>query len=432
MDRISLEWAGIITLVTAVLFVLFWCQLNRGRQRTVWLAAVASVYVYSGIGIALKDVDKKNALYYFIYIFVMGAFYILFVRFRFKSRSDFAAKMDRVLDVWDRENAKKIFIALVVMCLLLRTASLIYPVNHLTHFGLTYDSANNINNLTGRYSTVITLLTEILGPFFYIGICYLTNKTRNVALILTYDLLITLLYSGYFSRHELVTVVWITILHYINRGSASLHRAAAKKRRRAIVSLAVVFPILFYFMIVLMESRIASHTKYSFSDFIIGEIDYPKYYQRIHQMAPMVATRDFFLQLLDSFVPLIPTPKYNIDVNVMFSEQVLGVGMYSPYFFVVLPSALGEAFLVFGNTHYWMHAAVIALMLSMIYKLTREVRQLSILWYYYVACVLKFGRAGYEQLSQSVWLNFVVVNVVIVFVSALYKSGRMQYGKQER
>ena len=95
-------------------------------------------------------------------------------------------------------------------------------------------------------------------------------------------------------------------------------------------------------MIYLMTIRTTGNTDWTVMSFFSSEIDYPKHYDTIsHLVGTFMTPKDMLLHILDSFVPVIPTPEYTANLNVLFSEKITGVSMDLSWFSVLLPSIMG-------------------------------------------------------------------------------------------
>ena len=431
MADFSFLWFLLITIITWGVYGASGLFLKGRRKKLPLLALLCTVYVYSGVGIAYESVDKINALYYGIYITVLLAAYCVFMKVRFKP---VIAKNVRIVEdpqIWSTKLTKQVFVGLMLFYLVLRLVSLVYPVNHLANFKFVYDSSNNIDNLTGKNTSFITTLARIIQPFFFVGMYYAVKRVRYVAAFLSVDALITLITVGYLSRYEIISICVICFFLYINGEIGNKPVTNRKKVIRIVLISTILIPVLAIVMVRLMNVRTAGGPTYTVWTMLESEIGYPKQYEQIHAMAPIVRTKDFFLHLLDSFIPIVPTPGYNMDLNVTFSEHMLGVKLLSDGFYIKLPGLLGEAFLIFGENWYWLHAIVIAFLTSLIYKMVGENNNLVILWYYYVFSILKVGRAGYIELSQGAWLNYLVFIAVLLILRILISSWRQASWQQE-
>lgn len=427
MNNISLFWSGLILLYTVFIYIICRNFLHSSRRREPLMCICISLFLYSGIGIGYSEVDKKFVVYYCIFLLVLSITYtvVINIKIRFVIDSMRTMKVHCMDDnmFWSKKCTKNIFKGIVYIYILLRFISLVYPVNKLSNFMFVFNSANNINNLTGANASWIGGICTWIQPFFLIGLTFICKKVRYVACFLGIDLIVILIDTGYLSRYKIIVVVIICLLLFFNGDLNNEYISMSKKLRRIIISLAITGPILLYLMMTMMEARIATGASFTVAEFIRSEIGYPLQFEKIFEMAPISNIKDFFLQLLDSFIPILPTPTYHMDLNVDFSMLYLGYGMDVSWFSIKLPSLLGESFLIFGNYFYWIHGIVIGCLTALIYKVTRENRYTKILYYHYLTCILTTGRAGYEQLSQSVWLNYIML-LIGLFIIRTYSYNR--------
>ena len=431
MIDISLFWVAVVVAITGVVYAICRGFVKGRRKRMPLLALLATTLLYSGIGIAYKNVDKVNVLYFTVFVSVMGLAYCFFVNLRIKVfASEGVPRLIDDTDLWSRKFTKQCYIALMILYIVLRCSMLVYPVNHLANFKLVYDSTNNIKIITSTGDSAVGAITTIMTPFFYVGIAYACKRVRYVAILMGLDALITLIINDYLSRHELVMIAFVCVLLYINGDLADRPVTLSKKTVRILLIGVTLMPILLSVLLELMSARVEGSRAFTMWEMVESEIGYPKHYARIHKMGTIAEVKDFFLHLLDSFVPILPTPAHNIDVNIAFSEIILGVKLTGSGFYIKLPSILGEAFLIFGESLYWLHAVVIAFMASMIYKMVGENKRLSVLWAYYTICILRVGRAGYIELSMTVLLNYLVFFAMILIIRLITNSWRMDYVKQ--
>lgn len=421
----SIIWALIISLITLFLFLLFYLIIKNKKHLSLLFCFYCTFFVYSGIGISFNTVDKINIIYYMFFLIVLSIVYTIICKTRIRTSSYQKSDYNKI-NYMESNLAKGFFTFFMCLYIALRLFSLVYPVNHLANLSLVYDSSNNIQNLLGENTSLIQTLASIIMPFFYIGMFYNFKKVRSIVFLLSIDSLIKLIITGYLSRHEIVSIVIICSFLYISGTLNKGYENLSKEKRRLFFTVITILPILAYVMVELMETRISSGTKYSIITMIEKEISFPKSYQKIVDMSPLVNKKDYFLQLLDTFVPILPTPKHEMNLNVTYSKRMLGYGLSTPGFSIKLPSLLGESFLIFGNNLFWIHAIIIAIMMGMINKLTSD-KHLKILRLYYIVSILKCGRAGYEELSQTILLNFVVVAGAIFVIRELFNKS---YGKK--
>ena len=250
---------------------------------------------------------------------------------------------------------------------------------------------------------------------------YALKKARYVAAFLGLDLLITLLYSGYLTRNLIICALFIALLLYFNNDLSDLFISLSEKKRRIVTMAGFLGPVVLYIMIYLMTIRTTGKGEWTIMSFFSSEIDYPKHYAAIQGRAGQLMTpKDMLLHILDSFVPVIPTPGYTANLNVIFSERISGVKMEMSWFSVLLPSIMGEAELIFGRAFLWVHAIIIGFMMSVIDRFIGDNQKKIILYYYYLTCVMKAARAGYAELSSTIVFNVIVTSLIIGVLKMLY------------
>jgi hypothetical protein len=428
MGHFSIFWFVIIFAISCLIFGMVYAFLKEKKQKIVWAFACLSIFVYSGIGISYLNVDKSNIFYYVVFLTVLGLSFSLFSNQKIKItiRKQQFGYSDIIKDerFWNSKITKSIFSFVVILYILFRFLSMLYPVNHLSNISFEYDAINNLKNLTGENTSIFKSIAEYIKPLYYIGLVYLVKKVRYIACFLSFDVAVTLFSNSYFSRHEIIVIAIICLLLYFNGDLNSNYLTKSKKRKRIVSASLVLIPVLLYVMIALMETRSVSGESYNLIKLIESEINYPRHYFTIHQISPLVSGEDYFLHLLDSFIPLIPTPSYSMSLNISFSTYILGYGVEYSWFYILLPGIVGESILIFGELFFWVHAVILAFILSLIFRITQKNRYLIILFYYYVACVMKSARAGYEELSLTVLRNYIFTLILLVIIRFISNSLR--------
>lgn len=427
MGTFSVLWALVIVAITVFVYKIIRQFVYGKKNKLVWLVSIVSVCVYSGIGIAYSAIDKKYIVDFFIYILVLGISFAAFsaVHFFTMNGHPYACTRPEVIETkdkefWNSDFAQKAFTSFLILYFLFRFASLVYPVNKLSSLSITYNAINNLKNISGANSSIFISLAAYIKPLAYIGMFYALKKVRSVAALLGLDLLITLLYSGYLTRNLIICALFIVLLLYFNNDLSDSFISLSKKKKRIVITISILGPIVLYMMIYLMNIRTTGRDSWTIMSFFSSEIDYPKYYATIQVMGGQLMTpKDMFLHILDSFVLFIPTPSYTANLNVIFSERVSGVKMTMSWFSVLLPSIMGEAELIFGRAFLWIHAIIIGFMMSIIGRLIGDNQKKIILFYYYLTCVMKTARAGYAELSSTVMFN-VIIMVLLVGILKLW------------
>ena len=428
MGTFSLLWALVIVAITLFVYKIIKPFVRGKKNKLVWLVSIVSVCVYSGIGIAYSNIGKGYILDFFVYTLVLGISFALFSSVHFfvgeghlyaRLRSETIETED--VEFWNSDFAQKVFTGIFILFFIFRFASLVYPINKLSSLSIVYNSINNLKNISGENATIFVSLAAYIKPLAYIGMFYALKKVRYVAAFLGLDLLITLLYSGYLSRNYIICAIFIALMLYFNNDLSNTFISLSQKRRRIIISLGFLGPLVIYLMIYLMTIRASGNTEWTVMSFFSSEIDYPKHYDAIsHLVGTIMTPKDMVLHILDSFVPIFPTPGYTANLNVLFSEKITGVRMDLSWFSVLLPSIMGEAKLIFGNALFSIHAIIIAFMASMITRIVGDNPKMIILFYYYLTCLMKAARGGYAELSSTVMFNFITITIFIVIMKMIY------------
>lgn len=433
MGEFSLFWALFIIAIMVCIYKLVALFINSKKNKIIWLVAVISICFYSGIGIAYSTISKKYIGELALYLIVLGISFAFFTKYdlRIDNHSLYACKNQGYYELsqdkrefWNSDFASRLFITVLICYFILRIGSLIYPVNKLSSLTLSYSTSSD-----GENNSILNSLASYIKPMAYVGYVFAFKKVRYVAIFLFFDQFITLLATGYLSRHMIIEVFIICLLLYFNNDLSDAYISNSKKKRRIIITLIIVLPIVFYLMIYLMTIRTTGNDSWTIMSFVESEIDYPKHYDSINFLASQYMTaKDMLLHILDSFIPFIHTPGYTSNLNIWFSEQVSGVSSNLSWFSILLPSILGESKLIFGQYFFWAHAIIISFMMSMITRITKDNPKLIILYYYYLTCVMKAARAGYVEISRTVIFNIIVFSLFIwisehIYISLKYRSG---------
>ena len=161
------------------------------------------------------------------------------------------------------------------------------------------------------------------------------------------------------------------------------------------------------------------------SKLIEKESDYPKYYTQIID-ADIVSPNDYFTWLVTIVLPKKIFPVNAVSINDEFSMYISGLDRDDPYYSIILPSIFGEALLVYGLFFSWVHAIVLALILSVLIKFYRRFSKLSFLTIYLIVHVLSIGRGG----SQGIVAYFINISLLFVVMSFFVKYIKIEDKKE--
>jgi hypothetical protein len=105
---------------------------------------------------------------------------------------------------------------------------------------------------------------------------------------------------------------------------------------------------------------------------------------------------------------------------------ISGLDRDDPYYSIILPSIFGEALLVYGLFFSWVHAIVLALILSVLIKFYRRFSKLSFLTIYLIVHVISIGRGG----SQGIVAYFINISLLFVVMSFFVKYIKIEDKKE--
>jgi hypothetical protein len=162
----------------------------------------------------------------------------------------------------------------------------------------------------------------------------------------------------------------------------------------------------------------------SFKELIFKETDYPKYYEYINiYMNGNISAIKYLLWLI--FLP-IPFPlKPTLALNTIFSEMILGISKGSYRYYVLLPSLLGESFLIYGKYFYWIHAIVIGVVIASICKFMEKHRCLTFNNIYYSIYILTIARGGSQGYLGYIINSSMPIVLAIIMINLANKKNRL-------
>ena len=190
------------------------------------------------------------------------------------------------------------------------------------------------------------------------------------------------------------------------------------------ISLMIVLsiPFLLWYEVFRLGGNVAEISlNESFKELIFKEADYPKYYEYINEyMYGNISAIKYLLWLIFLPIPSIIFPsKPTVALNTIFSEIFLGISKESYGYYVLLPSLLGEAFLIYGKYFYWIHAIVIGVVIAIVCKFMEKHKYLRYNNLFYSIYILTIGRGGSQgylsyiiNSSMPIVLAILIINLV--------------------
>lgn len=408
----ELDFFSLIVILFSTLLC-FWQGIKgETSNRKLFLCFVyAFVFLYSGVGGALKEVPMEYSFYYIAYIvtftFILKRSSISF-NYKKSESSSFTTFINR--------NATK-FIGLYF---LLKIISLAYPENHLSYLIsppppslMEHDfSEEGGTSKMDAISALIYFMVSILIPFFYWSLYKYQKQAKYVILLLLINLYLTYCVSGYVGRG---TILFAGILAFL-----SLYRTLSPRRRKILLaSLAIMTPLIligFYnYSLIRMGQSVSSDSFFSiFEILLLQEIGYPTLYTSYAHL-PNTYIYEYFEWLL-----LLPLPGFlkfgygNFELNKIFSINILGLDPSDESFFVLLPGVIGESIFVFGPYFFLIHAILLAVIMRCVMNTLDNISSLIfVLYYYMIQFSFMLARAGTISIYPSVFKFFVILIIVL-------------------
>lgn len=289
----------------------------------------------------------------------------------------------------------------------------------LTGDNIFYYAIRNQNNLILK---LVLTLQNILLPIYliYLNILIL-NKRKFLAIIIFIAVIyIDFVSREYISRNEILRHA---LLIFAMLFAVKENRVFITRRLIVLVSLFIVFMIPIFFG--LQSYRLGgAMTMLSLQDSFLSlwhvEADYSKYYGQLLQ--PLISIGDYFLWMLFLPIPSILWPgKPSILINDVFTQHILGLIRGDKHFYIILPSLLGESFMIFGHVFYWMQAIFCGAITAYLFKSMYKNKYLQVNFLYFLLLFLFVGRAGTQAYLPNL-INSLVSIVVFVVIARLYSA----------
>lgn len=398
-----------ITVLTLAIVAVASRRCSVEKKLVIYMLAL-SIYIYSGVGIALDSVDNIYIVHYLIFLSVLFASVRLFsnekIRFTLGKGSSRTSTYTEKLEKLIEKNLRLIRV-LGIVFIISMFVPIIYPTNRLldmlnitsfTSIGIHMRQQLYQDNIIVKICNNISLIAQ---PFFFIYLYQLIERKKQkigVSLILLWVLL-EFGQLNYLSRYEMIIFFLFLVMYLIivRRGEIQLDTKWV-----VIIGILAVFslPMLVNFTEIRL-GRTGSHlTITEAAKALIGsECDYPIYYDRCVENAGLINPFLYILWIIFLPIPSVIWPsKPAVKVSHIFTSLITGVSSVSSVgYYNVLPSILGESFLIFGEYFFWVEGIILGFIIGFYFKFFLKSKKLSLLTVYMVLMLSTIGRGG----SQS-------------------------------
>jgi len=410
---------------------------NAIEKTCVYLFIIAHTF-YSGIGIARPKTDDIYLIHYTVFMIclVAGLRFGLFL-LRKKEESPVIQSLGTELTRIAKVGTILYFIVMLL--------PLVYPVNRLSDLVRVVINIRNIfERRTAYKADIITYalytLKLILLPLVYVYISRI-RSTVKIVIILAATLYLEVVQLGYIGRSGLLSQLFIIIgCVIIHRTGRSVGRVREKETirtdtadrkmwkgiRRLIlvtaVGLILGMPLLQDFAAYRSGGTSTMSDEESIQKLIHVETGFPLHYSYCEEYAvDAEQAENFSATRYLKWIATLPIPKFTsssadaVNINYRFSELRTGNLYGTRYFYVLLPSLLGEGILLYGSWFYWIHGLFIGWMVALVIRFLSSVRSLRY-WAVYIALSIVLMARGGSQGAISVIINYSLIVWVFLAV----------------
>lgn len=368
------------------------------RVRVAITLSALSIFLYSGYGIALSEVDNS---YVYKYLIALFFFYLPF-SLLFKNKKGSQRNGRRFESYLDNhplflKTATYVYFILIIIPLLFPRFRLFNVfISGITIEGI-YDYLNA--SAADPFSRLTSSLAVFFRPFFYAYITFvLLKKPKSLTPLLLFlaDVLIDIMDSCYIGRAAMVNrgLVLFFMLFCIKKGEFRF----TKKHGIAILSIIVaLIPFLYAYTFIRTGADVEQVTfGESLELLIASEVTYPTYYDHIlsspvfEDPSPLAV----LLWLIFLPVPTVIWPSKPSLANDVFTYSITGLHRTDYGYSSLLPSFLGESFMYFGEHFYWVFTFLMGFVFALILKYLSNNKYMLLFMLVLAVRLTAAGRAG--------------------------------------
>src|SRR5690625_613968 len=403
----------------SLLIIIFFLNIYRDTLYKITVLGIGlSVLTYSGLGISFEDINNNYLFSYFIYLIC-----ILFSFTFFYQKNENKDKIT-ISFWWNEKKVNNIIINFsTILYFISRILYLIIPSNRLINliipptinvYGVRFlsrtFSANNMLNIASLVST-------LAFPFFLFFLYKLVKNKKRMTAFLFVGFWIYLDYAiyEYIGRYELI--IGLLFLYLVLNYKED--KLIIKKKSIAIISsiLVLSIPLLVAYEGYRLSGNIEiNNLFYSIELLLQSEISYPKYYDIINSSTSTYGINNYLLWIFTLPIPKMIFPIEIMPFNTYFTDLI------NPYLdYTVLPSILGEGFMIFGDGLYWLHAIILGSIIGISYRVLSKYDFTTLVIAYISVLTFTIGRGGSMEIISFIINNLFVVWIILI-LKRLYKS----------
>lgn len=429
--------AGIIVTGTLIILLLF-CYRCITEVKLLFVILTAGIFVYSGLGISQTSVNNIYMIHYFIFLIVL----LSTIRLICSKRAIFTIgkrgyNKERRVKLTDRldnnlDGMNKAIILFTVLFFAGHFFNMIYPTNRLfslfdfinfTSYGIHARRAEHNSYLLLKISDMISTATM---PFFFVYLydCAVGIKRKKIFgfILCLFWIVFEFGEYNYLSRYELVVYLGFVVMYFIVCKYKEI-----KIDKKTVVLIVVAVIIMIPALVSFTDIRLGrSVTQMNFSDSLSAlledESTYPKYYDICIQNSGLIDPLQYLLWII--FLP-IPSALWSgkpvVQIAYSFTGLFYSKEVTSSNYSNLLPSVLGESFLIFGQYLFWIEAIIIGIVIGIYFNYFMQSKKLSLLTAYMLLMLATIGRGG-SQSYLSVIINGSIVLILWVYIAKFIRS----------
>lgn len=425
-----------ILIITSIIFSLFYFREKKTNRKFLYIFITVSIFIYSGIGMSYNDIEDEYIYKYFIFLFCLLLTISIVFKFRDK-KQNLLNKIEDFNNIVDYELSRYcgVYNLLSIGFILTYFIYLLVPVVRISLlWNPPLPSIVGILDKRDLLSQIPILsvadtINTLLLPFFLIKIYILINKNKGKKIKATILIIIWLyldyLRLEYWGRNDMTrySIFLLLVIFAFKKG-----KIIFKKRHIIFTAFCLFITIPFFVWYEFFRLGVSAY-EISFSDsllrFLRSEAYYPKYYSQIEKFSGVIKPINYILWIV--FLPfpsVIWASKPSLAINTIFSELLLGISRGMRGYNVLLPSLLGESFMVWGMHFYWIHAIIIGFLIAVIIAFYENSKLLYINNLFFIIQILVIGRGG----SQS-YLGLLINGTIPILLWIILINMNQKYRK---
>lgn len=418
-------WILLLLLIIAVLLISYLIFFTDNLIHQLFpIFLVIGVIAYSGFGILMDSVNNIYILYLFIFLLL---FVISFIIISGKIRDNTPYLEQKIVKEINLKLFSKVFFIIYILSNLIY---LVYPEIRITLINPFNTSIVGIIQRIEYYDSftllyIMRIISNLAMPFFWIHLFYIFKKNGK-GLVLFYlfvDLYIKGMKYEYLGRTDLIIYLLIALLIILYNNNKKF-----SFKQFFLIFVAVMSLTPFFISYVYTRSGNSYdfvNISKSISDFAASEFFYPQYYDYIIRTEFSFTPAKYIEWLFTLPVPKGLIPNFeNYEINSIFSTSISGLNTNDIQFSYYLPSVLGEAFIVWGRTFFWIHAIILGVITGLVYRVLVQYKQLHFYAFFIILRALAVGRAGTQGFISSI-INgsiLLIIYLIILYIFNKFKK----------